>query len=217
MSITSYTQGRACRARQKGVVLLITLIMLVAMTLAAIALMRSVDTSNLVAGNMAFQQSSLNIADRGTEQAISYLYTLGTPLSGLPNLTCDGAIPSSPCATGYKSYHQPGLEPPTPNVTWESYWNSMVTGPGVVQVTGLPTGYTGAFIIEAMCGSPQRLNCTTSSVVATTTTPQGQDMGSTGRGFGNSTTTTTAYYYRITTRIAGPRNSVGYVQVTIAL
>jgi type IV pilus assembly protein PilX len=209
MPITLYTQGRAYRPRQKGVVLLITLIMLVAMTLAAIALMRSVDTSNLVAGNMAFQQSSLNIADQGTEQAITYLYTV-------PNLSCDGSIPTNLCANGYKSYHQPNLEPPTAGVTWEKYWSSMVGGPGVQPITGLPSGYTGAFIIEAMCASPQRLNCTTASVVATTTSPQGEDMGSTNRDFSNSTTTTTAYYYRITTRIAGPRNSVGYVQVIIA-
>lgn len=211
MSITSFLQGRAYHARQKGVVLLITLIMLVAMTLAAIALMRSVDTSNLVAGNMAFQQSSLNIADQGTEQAITYLYSI-------PNLNCDGSIPTDLCVPGYQSFHQANLEPPFANMTWEKYWNSMVGGPGVVAVTGLPAGYTGAFIIEAMCSQRKRAlgTCYTASTVATTTMPQGEDMGSTNRDFSNLTTTKQAYYYRITTRIAGPRNSVGYVQVIIA-
>lgn len=208
MSITSFTHGRVYHARQKGVVLLITLIMLVAMTLAAIALMRSVDTSNLVAGNMAFQQSSLNIADQGTEQAITYLY-------GIPNLACDGSTPTNPCAIGYQSYHQANLEPPF--TTWESYWTSMMGGPGVQQVNGLPSGYSGAFVIEAMCASRQRVGCVTASTVSTTTTPQGEDMGKQDRNYSNSTNTTTAYYYRITTRIAGPRNSVGYVQVIIAL
>jgi Tfp pilus assembly protein PilX len=40
---------------QQGVVLLMALIMLVALTLAGIALVRSVDTTNLIAGNLAFK------------------------------------------------------------------------------------------------------------------------------------------------------------------
>ncbi|ADE12314.1 pilus assembly PilX family protein [Sideroxydans lithotrophicus] len=199
------------RSRQKGVVLLITLIMLVAMTLAAIALMRSVDTTNLVSGNLAFQQSSLNAADTGTETAIAYLY------NNVPNLQCDGSTPTNPCANGYKSYHQPLLEPPTANTTWESYWTAMVGGPGVVSLTTLPTGYSGAFVIEAMCGSPQQVNCTIATSTTTTTTPQGQDIGSTSRDFSSSTQTSNLHYYRITTRVVGPRNSVSYVQAMIAL
>ena len=46
--------------RQRGVVLFIALIVMVAMSLAAIALFRSVDTANLVAGNQAFKQGALN-------------------------------------------------------------------------------------------------------------------------------------------------------------
>jgi Tfp pilus assembly protein PilX len=211
--LTPLTQQRihGNYSRQKGVVLLITLIMLVAMTLAAIALMRSVDNSNLVAGNLAFQQSSMNTADLGTEQAIQYLY------NSVPNLQCDGTIPTNLCAQGYKSFHQSALEPPTVGITWENYWNSMVGGPGVKALVGMPAGYSGAFVIEAMCAQPQQLNCTVASSTTTTTTPQGQDMGSNNRDFSTITNTTNAHYYRITTRVAGPRNSVAYVQAMIAL
>ncbi len=142
MSITSFIQGRAYHARQKGVVLLITLIMLVAMTLAAIALMRSVDTSNLVAGNMAFEQSSLNVADLGTEQAITYLYQLGP--NGLPGTTCDGSTLSIPVQPATSRTIMPNRWKP-PYTTWESYWTSMMKGPGVVIVTrpafGLHRGF----------------------------------------------------------------------------
>ncbi len=51
--------------RQRGAVLLIALIVLVAMTLAGIAMMRSVDTGILVSGNMAFRQSATLAADAG--------------------------------------------------------------------------------------------------------------------------------------------------------
>jgi Tfp pilus assembly protein PilX len=48
------------------VVLLIALIMLVAMTLAGIGMMRSVDTGSVIAGNLAFKQATLNASDAGT-------------------------------------------------------------------------------------------------------------------------------------------------------
>ena len=57
------------RSRQRGVVLFIALIVLVAMSLAGIAIMRSVDTGNLIAGNVAFQQGTLASADRGIDDA----------------------------------------------------------------------------------------------------------------------------------------------------
>jgi len=66
------------RTRQQGVVLFIALIVLVALTLAGIALVRSVDTSNVIAGNLAFKAGSLQAADIGIEQAASVLPTIVT-------------------------------------------------------------------------------------------------------------------------------------------
>src|SRR4051812_42847814 len=59
--------------RQAGVVLIIALVVLVAMTLAAVALVRSVDTNNVIAGNLAFQQAATHSADTGIEAAITWL------------------------------------------------------------------------------------------------------------------------------------------------
>ena len=64
----------AARA-QRGVILFIALIVLVAMSLAGIALMRSVDTNVLIAGNLAFRQATTNMADVGVEAARSWLST----------------------------------------------------------------------------------------------------------------------------------------------
>ena len=61
------------RARQKGAVLFIALIVLVAMSLAGIALIRSVDTTNLIAGNLAFKQGATLGGDWGAEQARTWL------------------------------------------------------------------------------------------------------------------------------------------------
>lgn len=57
------------RYKQQGVVLVIALIALVAISLAGVALMRTVDTSNVVSGNIAFNEAAIQIADIGAELA----------------------------------------------------------------------------------------------------------------------------------------------------
>ncbi len=59
--------------KQRGVVLFFTLIALVVMSLAAVALIRSVDTSTMIAGNLAFRQSATSSGDSGIEAAIAWL------------------------------------------------------------------------------------------------------------------------------------------------
>ncbi len=60
-------------SKQRGVILLIALIMLVAMTLAGIGMMRSVDTGSVIAGNLAFKQATLNAVDVGINSAYAAL------------------------------------------------------------------------------------------------------------------------------------------------
>ncbi|HEX2310450.1 MAG TPA: hypothetical protein VHH91_07010, partial [Vicinamibacterales bacterium] len=59
--------------RQRGAVLLIALIVLVAMSLAGVALVRGVDMTNLIAGNLAFKQGATLGGDWGAEQARAWL------------------------------------------------------------------------------------------------------------------------------------------------
>jgi hypothetical protein len=92
----------------------------------------------------------------------------------------------------------------------------MTANPGVIALTNQPSGYSGAFVIEAWCTADQMNNCILATTTTSTTTPQGQDMGSQSRAFQNNTNTFNANYYRITTRVQGPRNSVSYVQVFVA-
>jgi type IV pilus assembly protein PilX len=71
------------RDQQRGVALFIALIVMVAMSLAGVALIRSVDTTTSVVGNIAFRQASLMAANWAIEQASASLYTSdaanGTP------------------------------------------------------------------------------------------------------------------------------------------
>lgn len=63
---------------QRGIVLLIALLALVALSIGAISLVRSVDTSVVMAGNISFKQSSLRVADIAVEKALEVLAPLGS-------------------------------------------------------------------------------------------------------------------------------------------
>ncbi|MDP4300095.1 pilus assembly PilX family protein [Leptothrix discophora] len=63
----------AARIAQRGVSLVFSLITLVALSLAAVALIRSVDTGATILGNLSFKQDTLLAADEATRQAIAWL------------------------------------------------------------------------------------------------------------------------------------------------
>jgi Tfp pilus assembly protein PilX len=64
------------RKAQSGVALIMVLIMLTAMAIAGVALVRVVDSANVISGNFAFRQSTLNIADLGVEAATADLIAI---------------------------------------------------------------------------------------------------------------------------------------------
>ena len=67
----------ACRER--GVVMFIALLVMVALSLAGIALIRSADTATVVSGNLAFKQAAVYAVDRSVEQAIAALFEARRP------------------------------------------------------------------------------------------------------------------------------------------
>ena len=191
---TSLNCNRNLR-RQQGVVLFISLIVLVAMTLAAIALIRSVDTANLIAGNLAFRQGATLAADSGEEAARTWLLTQNTA-----TLSNDSAV------NGYYSF-----TPPVPS--WEQYdWaGSSIPLPGGADAAGNQVNY----VVHRLCaitGSPTGPgnNC------MTTTTAGGGSGSSMGVGI-QTVSGTAVYYYRVTSRVIGPRNTVSYVQTLITI
>ena len=56
---------------QRGIVLFVSLIALVIISIAAIAISRSVSTANLIAGNISFKQSALSATEIGVQAAMN--------------------------------------------------------------------------------------------------------------------------------------------------
>ena len=64
-------------ARQRGVVLLFSLVALVVLLIAAVALMRSFNTSMFMSGNIAFKRDLQNQGERAIEKALTSFRPLG--------------------------------------------------------------------------------------------------------------------------------------------
>lgn len=204
-------------ARQRGVILLITLIALVAMTLAAIALVRSVDTGNIVAGNMAFKQGAIQSADSGTETAVTWLGNV----AGLAASYAD--IPDQ----GYYATSMETLDP-TGNgananralVDWDNNnCNGAVAAgsaaaciqPGP-QIAANAAGYQVRYIINRLCPSTGLpTNCATTSSTVAGTSSGAKDYTTKGGLDG----TIEVEYYRITSRVRGPRNTTSFVETIV--
>jgi len=189
------------------VVLMIALIMLVAMTLAGLALMRSVDTSNLIAGNLAFQQAAANYGDVATKKAFDWLL----PLS----IADDGTLDMDDPGNGYaSSIHDPD---PAINESWDHFWINTLVPYGVKQAGfDSGTGNTAYYVIQRMCsvpnvprGNPAPLNFCAKST--TTVTIPGKVVGV------PEFTLSDQVLYRITSRITGPHNTVSYIQTIVAI
>jgi Tfp pilus assembly protein PilX len=190
-------------SRVRGAVLFIALIVLVAMSLAGIAIMRSVDTATLIAGNLAFKQGTMQSSDNGIEQAYQWM------LANRPTLW------SSNLGQGYNSGYA------TPVWTSPATWTSAVT------VGTDAAGNTISYQIHRMCNCPDTLY---NGVCATGQSNQCALDNPTGTGAppppsaGESFTVGAPgflqdprVYYRITVRTQGPRNTVSYVQSMVAV
>ena len=193
------------RASQGGTILIIALIVLVAMTLAGIATMRSVDTATITAGNIGLRQASVNAADQGIQAGVAWLTAnLG------PTLVNDNHQPGT-ASKGYFS-SVPASDPD---------WNNLLNWSEAGQLNnGNPDagGNVVFFLIHRLCPVP---NCDTSATcgsnppnicASTLSTAALTGQGSDQTRPTDSHTQVPATHYRVTAKAVGPRNSISIVQ-----
>lgn len=181
---------------QRGAALFIALIALVAMTLAGIALVRSVDTANLIAGNFAFRQAALHASDVGVEAALNALDTIVTT-------SLDANYPSG-CAAGACNYYPTMQGTDANGVPTAINWSN-------VPSTTVNTDYNVQYVIDRLCQGPAPVTDITGKCYAD------QQMGVGSKKAGAAVfTSTQAVYYRVTVRVAGPRNTISMVQALLS-
>ena len=192
------------RGKQRGVVLFIALIALVALTLAGIALMRSVDTGNVIAGNLAFKQAALQVSDTGIETALAALPNIITNSLDTNCLAC-AVSPTGVYYATMRTVDTNGM--PTTAA-------APATG-AAIDWTTVPTttvsGYDVRYVIDRLCQGP-----------APVTDIQGKCFSDAPLGGGSKKANSPVFsgaavvYYRVTVRVTGPRNAVSMVQAIVS-
>lgn len=199
------------QVKQRGVALFFALIALLAISLAAVALIRSVDTSTLIAGNLAFKQSATSSGDAGIEAASTWMLNAQNQAkaSGI-NVTTDLAHPfnNDNFAAGY--YSSSTADPLT--INWTT--SSMCVNNCVANSSGNTTRY----IIQRMCSTANatlpNANCLFSGVAVSTDDQSVKKYQDVCIGAGCASSVSSPML-RITSRTEGPRNTVSFIQAFV--
>lgn len=208
----------AAPAAQRGVVLFIALIALLALTLSGLAFMRSVDASGMIAGNLAFSRASVSISDLGMEQARARVTTIAA-------LTCAGKNclwkdqGGQPQTNGYWARWQNNFD--YRSTDWSQAFQVDTTALPAIQRDAV-NGYEIRYIIHRMCerawtsdtdpddGNPVTSNCVFDTVAFGLAGTKGSlDYGN---NLSQAAQDSSTPFYRVTIRVRGPRNSISYVQ-----
>jgi Tfp pilus assembly protein PilX len=201
--------GSGIYRAERGVVLFIALIVLVALSLAAVALVRSVDTGNIIAGNLAFKQSTINAADLGIEAAMDALgwitqNNLDANLIQAPSVTTNKywyyATRRQVDSRGVPTTKEQGAGGTATAIDWSS-----------VPIISTMEGNDVRVVIDRLCLGPAPVtdvqqNCFFDDVAGDTGTKKTHESVFSGAD---------SLYYRVTVRVAGPRNTVSMVQAIV--
>jgi len=190
------------------------------MSLAAVALIRSIDTSTLIAGNLTFKQAATSSGDSGLQAAINWLSATDTANTNI-NVLMDPTHPFNNSGgigayqnLGYYSALDPLLSLTNTSggsrIRWDNT-DSFLVGTD-------SSGNTIRYVIQRMCrvaNTPiQTANClfskpSDSKSGMNVLLPQDVCQGTGCPSVGQSP------QIRITAQIIGPRNTVSYVQAFV--
>lgn len=179
---------------QRGMVLFIALIVMVAMSLTGAALVRSVGTTTAVVGNLGLREASIAPASAGIEEAIAAMYE--------SNVIADREhdLP----AHSYYASRQSGEDVRGVPLALQAASRY----PNGARVIDAGNGNSVRYIIERLCtsvGPATAANCNLVSPPATAgpvTSPA-------------ATPATPVVGFRITVRVDGPQNTVSHIQMML--
>jgi Tfp pilus assembly protein PilX len=201
LNVFSLSRGTMKRQLQKGLVLEIVLVVLIAILFATMGLYRSVDTSTGIAGNMAFKRDAENRAQVAVNEVLTWVE--------------DNA--------NYQDFIISGVDDPTNNFSARMLQTSANGIPIILSGDAgvFDAAYTKAptaqmdddsakmrvrYVIERMCtrdGAISSEYCSASAGTGMGTQP-GKNLGGASRPL-----------LRVSIRVDGPRDTVAYAQAMI--
>jgi type IV pilus assembly protein PilX len=211
-------------ALQRGLSLVFALLALAAISLAAVALVRSVDSGSLVIGNLGFKQDTTRAADRAAETARAWLAVASA------SLAADGAA-----GTGYYAQVPPNLDPTGQTtsaarrmavINWGDPDSCACVAAGTCSTCAIAPSnefllnegtVRARYVITRLCpsaGAPSDTNACAQ--------PAGLNLennpANSGESYGDQHAqmqTAQAPYYRIIVRTVGGRNTVSFTETIV--
>jgi type II secretory pathway pseudopilin PulG len=210
--------------RQKGFVLLMALVIMVIITLSAVAMITSLRGGISASGNIAFRQAATRAADVAVDSAFRWVQTQMAVATGLNSDIAAAATPRY-YATMFGANSGCKKDGVGDAFTPQQYrFSDTVTGadgfPCAALVAGNPAGYTLYYVVHRMANTAgsacPAAGCLAPPVTAAAGSSAGCSMDPTSASFcGASTTTNTLVYYRITIKVVGPRQNNRYIQAFV--
>ena len=185
-------------SRERGVVLIFTLIILLILTIGGAALVRSMKSSLFSAGNLAFRRDLMNQG----EQAVSTVLTEFT--TGALAAATDADVPAANYASAMLATNAQGV--PNALLLDDPTFAATYTAP---DLTGSTPDVQIRYVIDRLCnvtGPPSSTICVQSSA-----SPSG---GSGLTSYAGTVPPPTATVYRLSVRVTGARSTEVFLQTT---
>jgi len=200
---------------QRGASLLFALLALGAMTLAALALVSSVDTGTLVIGNIGFKQDATASADHAASQAIAAITTLATT-TGL-----DADVPGS----GYYASSIPDLDvagqhvdSPHAQIDWDGDGKCPSGNTGCLStvLAQQPAGSqtTARYVVTRLCKLAAPLGSGNNCAAQALNVPP-NDKGAPTYANPMNPSTALSPYYRVIVRVTGARGTTSITETIV--
>jgi type IV pilus assembly protein PilX len=190
----------ASAARQQGVVLIFSLIVLLILAIGAVAVLRSTDSSLLSAGNLAFHKDLVNQAEQAVANVMTEFKTNALPLGGVTTASMPAANYSATTLTT----NPQGV----PTVLLDDAAFGAVGSIANDIVPSAASQVKIRYVIDRLC-APFTVIASSNNCVQSTGLPTG--------GTANHNTAVappSATVYRISVRVDGPRFTQAFLQTT---
>ena len=199
-------------ARERGVVLLFCLIILVVLLAGGVAVMRSMDTSLFGAGNLAFKRDLVNQGEIAIAKAMREFQTSGA-------LAATGATSSSLPGANYSAIQLVANAQGIPEVLLKK---TTLTGPDVVGNTFAPTGtpisgsggVTVRYVIDRMCNATGAFSTIGKSGCVYTPSSTETLGGDQSQLSTPGPSIPSPPIYRVSVRVDGPRDTQVFLQAS---
>lgn len=217
-------------ARQQGFVLILSLVIMVIITLSAVAMIASLRGGISASGNIAFRQAATRAGDVAIESGFQWVSTqLAASATALDNSISAAAVGATPAyryyATflGLDSFNSGCMKDSTATVfTPQNYRFSDTTlgsdgQPCAGKLAAAPSGYALYYVIHRMAktvgASCPGAECAAPSIAAASGAAAGCSYDPSSPAYcGVSSNVNNLVYYRITVKVVGPRQNNRYIQ-----